>query len=89
MIASSTNRHQSTNIREMIARLGIDLGDKRHGLLHATALRRCRACLSKKACRTWLDHSPADLDLPPRFCPSADILFELHFGQLRPHRQPR
>ena len=86
MTALSTSRHQSTNIHEMIARLGIDLGDKRHGLLHATALRRCRACPSKKACRTWLDYSPADLDLPPRFCPGADILFELHFGQLRPHR---
>jgi hypothetical protein len=89
MIASSTSRHQSTNIGEMIARLGIDLGDKRNGLLHATALRRCRACLSKKACRTWLDHSPAEVELPPRFCPSVDILSELHFSQLRPRRQCR
>jgi hypothetical protein len=88
MIASSTSWHQSTNIREMIARLGIDLGDKRNGL-HATALRRCRACLSKKACRTWLDHSPADVDLPPRFCPSVEVLFELRLSQLRPYRQCR
>ena len=53
MTALSTSRHQSTNIHEMIARFGIDLGDKRHGLLHATALRRCRACPNGNEGPTW------------------------------------
>jgi Family of unknown function (DUF6455) len=84
------SRDRPTNIGEMMAHLGIDSGGSvlpRPGLLHATALRRCGACPSKKACREWLNHSPASI-LPPRFCLCADIFFELQFNQASQGRIP-
>ena len=90
MLVLASREHQPTNIGEMMARLGIDPGGSvlpRPGLLHATALQRCGSCPSKKACREWLNHSPAEVNSPPRFCPCADIFFELQFSQVR--RSPR
>jgi hypothetical protein len=86
MLVVASREHQPSNIGRMMAHLGIDPGGSvlpRPGLLYATALQRCGACSSKKACREWLNHSPAEVDSPPRFCPSADIFFELQFHQAR------
>jgi Family of unknown function (DUF6455) len=70
---------------EMMARLGIEPSGSvlpRLSLRYATAIHRCEACSSKKACRHWLDQSPERIGLAPHFCPDADILFELQFDQL-------
>ncbi len=67
-------------LREMMTRLGIDpAGGVVPGLslTYATAFHRCVACLSPQTCRDWLDGMPASAAFAPRFCPNADILFEL------------
>ena len=69
---------------EMMERLGIDpsAGARaRLGLSYATAFHRCEACPSKQACRDWLDRMPRSVTFAPRFCPTADILFELQVDQ--------
>jgi hypothetical protein len=66
-------------------RLGIEPGGgvvPRLGLTYATALHRCEACRSTQACRDWLDSMPAPVAFAPRFCPNADILFELQIDRL-------
>ena len=74
---------------EMMERLGIEPGGG-HGapprLNYATALRRCEACASKAACRDWLDSMPTSEAFAPRFCPNADIFFELQVDHPRAPR---
>ncbi len=72
-------------LREMMRRLDIDPADAilpHVCLSYFTALHRCESCACKRACRHWLDEMPAAVSTPPRFCPSADILFELQVGRL-------
>jgi hypothetical protein len=72
------------NLRELMTRLGIDPAGgvlARPALTYLTALHRCQSCPSKDACRAWLDSMPMSLALAPRFCPNADLLFELQFDQ--------
>jgi hypothetical protein len=91
MLVVASREHQPSNIGRMMAHLGIDPGGSvlpRPGLLYATALQRCGACPSKKACREWLNQSVAEVNSPPRFCPSADIFFELQFNQPRTSPRP-
>jgi Family of unknown function (DUF6455) len=91
MLVVASREHQPSNIGRMMAHLGIDPGGSvlpRPGLLYATALQRCGACPSKKACREWLNQSVAEVNSPPRFCPSADIFFELQFNQTRTSPRP-
>src|SRR5450631_1927340 len=91
MLVGASREHQPSNIGRMMAHLGIDPGGSvlpRPGLLYATALQRCGACPSKKACREWLNQSVAEVNSPPRFCPSADIFFELQFNQARTSPRP-
>jgi hypothetical protein len=60
MLVVASREHQPSNIGRMMAHLGIDPGGSvlpRPGLLYATALQRCGACPSKKACREWLNQS--------------------------------
>lgn len=79
----------STQIYEMMARLGIEPGAgvlPQLSLRYATALRLCEACRSKKACRDWLDYAPAMLNFAPGFCINADILFDLQCDQAGPRR---
>ena len=79
----------STDIYEMMARLGIEPGAgvlPRFSLRYATALRRCETCGSKKACRDWLDYSPAMVNFAPDFCTNADLLFDLQYDQTGPRR---
>ena len=32
-------------------------------------------------CRAWLARAPTEVNFAPRFCPGADVLFELQFDQ--------
>jgi hypothetical protein len=69
---------------EMMERLGIEPGGgvvSRFGLSYAIALLRCEACPSKQTCRDWLDGKPVSVATAPRFCPNADIFFELQVDQ--------
>jgi hypothetical protein len=78
-------REYSTHIYEMMARLGIEPGAgalPHMSLRYATALRRCEACRSKKACQDWLDYAPTMVNFAPEFCMNADILFELQLIRL-------
>jgi hypothetical protein len=65
---------------EMMERLGIDPSGcvvPRLSLRYLTAFHRCRNCPSKQTCRAWLDETYAPVTFAPRFCPNADIFFEL------------
>jgi hypothetical protein len=80
MAALATVDRHPLEASEMMKHLGIDLAGgilPRSSLRYAAVFRQCGACMSKGACREWLGHPPAGVKLPPRFCPSADILFEL------------
>lgn len=75
---------QSTYIREMMERLGIEPSGgvlPQFSLSYATAFHRCEACPSKCACRKWLDSMPDSVSFAPPFCPNADIFFELQVAQ--------
>ena len=48
---------------------------------YAAAFHVCEACTFKDSCRAWLARAPAEVNFAPRFCPGADILFELQFDQ--------
>jgi hypothetical protein len=89
MLAPDARERQPIYIREMMERLGIEPagGVAPHlGLRYATALHHRDSCLSKEVCRNWLASSPASIELAPRFCESADILFELQVDQPRARR---
>ena len=75
--------HPSHMVR-MMQRLGIEPGGgvvPHLSLSYIAAFHRCEACRSKQACRNWLDCAPALALLAPRFCPNADIFFELQVDQ--------
>lgn len=85
LAATAVPTRQPIYLREMMRRLGIDpAGDilPEACLNYYTALHRCQTCPCQQACRGWLDQAPAAVSAPPRFCPSADILFELQFDRL-------
>ena len=80
---------QPTYIREMMEHLGIEPGGgvvPRWSMAYTTAFHRCEGCTDKAACRDWLDHMPAMVSFAPRFCPNADIFFELQVEQPRADR---
>jgi len=84
------NKRQPTYICEMMGRLGLDPAEGAvapFSLSYITAFHRCEACPAKRACREWLDRMPALVSLAPRFCPNADIFFELQYDHLG--RMPR
>ena len=81
---STAYQHQPTHIHEMMQRLGIDPAGgvlPHFSLSYITALHRCEACPAKGACRHWLDSTPMSVGFAPRFCPNADIFFELQFDR--------
>jgi|SRR5450756_208862 hypothetical protein len=81
---SAICERQSRYIREMMERLGIELGGgvlPKFSLSYATALHRCESCPSKCACRKWLDNMPDSVSFAPPFCPNVDIFFELQVDQ--------
>lgn len=79
MTTVAESEHRSIFIWDMMERLGIEpcCVPPRLGLSYVTALDRCRSCPSTQACRDWLDRMPGAVSFAPRFCPNADILFEL------------
>ena len=84
MAAPAVPNLERINVYEMMARLGIEPGGgivPCLSLKYATAFHRCEACPSKQACRQWLDSMPTLVALAPRFCPNADIFFELQVDQ--------
>jgi hypothetical protein len=84
MDVPALRERQPTHIVEMMQRLGIEPGGgavSQLCLSYATAFHRCEACPSKQACREWLDSTPQSAAFAPRFCPNADILFELQVDQ--------
>ena len=90
MAAPVARERQPIYLCEMMERLGIEPGGgmaPHLGLSYATALRRCEACSFKEACRDWLDSMPKSVAFAPRFCPNADIFFELQVDQPGAHRQ--
>jgi Family of unknown function (DUF6455) len=90
MAAPVARERQPIYLCEMMERLGIEPGGgmaPHLGLRYATALRRCEACPSKETCRDWLDSMPASVAFAPRFCPNADIFFELQVDQPGAHQQ--
>jgi hypothetical protein len=87
MATSAIRAHQPVQVFEMMERLGIEPSSSvtpRLSLTYATAVHRCEVCPYHETCRYWLDHAPALVGSAPRFCPDADILFELQFDQIRP-----
>ena len=90
MAAPVARERQAIYLCEMMERVGIEPGGgmaPHLGLSYATALRRCGACPFKEACRDWLDSMPESVAFAPRFCPNADIFFELQVDQPGAHRQ--
>jgi hypothetical protein len=76
--------HRQMHMWDMMTRLGIEPSASvlpPLGLRYATAFHICEACTCQEACRAWLARAPAEVNFAPRFCPGADILFELQFDQ--------
>jgi Family of unknown function (DUF6455) len=87
-----TREGRSIYVCEMMERLGIEPGGgvaAHLGLRYAIALHHCETCPSKGICRDWLVGAPASIALAPRFCPSADIFFELQVDQPRARRSQK
>lgn len=85
LVTAARTQQKPVYLREMMRRLDIDPAGAilpQSSLSYFTALHRCEACPRKEACRQWLDQMPAAVSTPPRFCPSADILFELQVDEL-------
>ena len=79
-MAAAVPGRDPTHICEMMEHLGIEPGGgvvPHLSLSYMIAFHRCEACPVKQACRAWLDGAPPQVTLAPRFCPNADILFEL------------
>ncbi len=77
------HERQATHIHEMMEHLGIEPGCgaiSRWSLSYTTAFHRCENCADKQNCRDWLA-AIATANFAPRFCPNADILFEMQIEQ--------
>jgi hypothetical protein len=84
MAALTARGLHPSHVGRMMQRLGIEPGGgvvPHLSLSYIAAFRRCEVCPSKQACRDWLDSTPASALLAPRFCPNADIFFELQVDQ--------
>jgi len=80
MVAPVAHERRTSRIAEMMNCLRIDPDRSvgpRLSVGYETAFQRCKVCEFKKACRNWLDACSAPAMCAPRFCPNADILFEL------------
>jgi len=91
MAGPATDSRHPLYIVELMKRLGIDPSEgvvARLGLSYATAFHRCETCPAKQECRDWLGGAPQSVAFAPRFCPNADIMFELQVNQPCVHRAP-
>ena len=89
---SCKNEKKAIYLWEMMKRAGINPGAgilPRFSVSYASAQHGCQECRVKDRCRAWLNATPADVFLPPRFCPNADILFELQVDQVGAGSQRR
>ena len=71
---STATDHRSICVSEMMGRLGVDPSGgvvPRLSLVYAVARHRCKSCLSKRACRDWLDSRPSSVSFAPPLCRSA------------------
>jgi Family of unknown function (DUF6455) len=83
MPTSTVKNDHATYPYRMMERLGIEPGGgvlPRLSLRYSTVVRGCKDCPATQACGAWLDRA-APTGRPPRFCPNADILFELQLDQ--------
>ncbi|MGA8999227.1 MAG: DUF6455 family protein [Pseudolabrys sp.] len=83
MAAPDAHEHKLIYMFEMMERVGIDPGVRvvpRLSLSYLTAFHRCHSCPSKLTCRAWLNNTHTPVTFAPRFCPNADIFFELQVG---------
>ena len=74
----------AVNIGRMMERLGIDPAYgvlPRYGVIFSSAWRTCRRCAASAECTKWLAETRASAVGPPRFCPNADLLWELLLGE--------
>jgi len=70
----------AVNIGRMMERLGIDPAYgvlPSYGVIFSSAWRTCRRCAASAECTKWLAETRASAVGPPRFCPNADLLWEL------------
>ena len=72
MAEPSARKCEPIYMREMIERLGIEPGGgavPSLSLSYAAAFHRCETCLSKQACRDWLDRTPGVGGVRPALLP--------------------
>ena len=92
MATSAAPHNHPIFMRGMMEHLGIDPGAHMAAqwtLSYMTALHRCQDCAHTQECRAWLAGMPDAVALPPRFCPNADIFFEMQVDQPGPHYSDR
>jgi len=90
MAEPAARSREPTLICEMMERLGIEPGGgalPALGLQYLRAFRRCQHCVSKRACRDWLDDGGNSAAHAPRFCPNADALLDLQISSNVPHHR--
>jgi Family of unknown function (DUF6455) len=81
----AARKTEASYVLEMMRRLGLDPAEgvvPHFSLSYLTAMHRCAACVSKRACREWLKRTPGAVSVPPGFCPNADIFLALQFDHL-------
>ena len=78
--SSRLERTTTANIGKMMGRLGIDRAYAvlpRYGLSFSSALRACNSCTARAQCAQWMADTRHTTFGPPKFCASADLLWEL------------
>jgi hypothetical protein len=73
-MVSTATEHPLICVYKMMEGLGIDPSGgvvPRLSLVYAAARHRCKSCLSKRACRDWLDSRPSSVSFAPPLCRSA------------------
>ena len=84
MTEPSSHAQDHTHVWDLMVRLGIEPSEgviPSFGLRYAAAFHTCGTCTCRQACGDWLAHAPETVNVPPGFCPCADILFELRFDR--------
>ena len=78
--SSRLERTTTANIGKMMGRLGIDMAYAalpRYGLSFSSALRACNSCTARAECAQWMAKTRHTAFGPPKFCASADLLWDL------------
>lgn len=83
-MASFNQGNCPPNVYKMMERLGIERGGgvlPRLGLVYASAVRTCHQCERSDVCHEWLKVASTAFNVPPKFCPNADLFTQLAFDQ--------